>query len=559
MKATKLDVLSKCLVPVIPEEDRDAASKRYVDSNTAGGIFITSVVPTSATGNNIVGFYEYVQNTIPSDYLITKATTNVEAIRISFLASPKVNEFTIGVVAEWGEGQTKAADFIEVAPEDRRLYAGYVDIVLDPARTEETVRLVSSTGSDVVLNLDVLIGGPAIQSATLGALPDGQTELKAGDTVSISGTVGNDATEIDVLNSGISGDRHSLTLGAEDSAGEGLKTFSGTITVSSRSGTLAAQLTARNMLGTEGDVFNSDTATLNQTKPSISNAAYDYPPNQQAIKNAESVGISITITDADSVQYDVAAGLTINNPTVYAQTKTVSRIDDGTIEYSINDNNLLGVTATRAANGAVATKYFDINVVNVPPTATLAFIGNPARLRSSAGGEDYTLQVIPSQPLIEAPSALSAAANAGEFVGSWSQSGSNYRHTFKVVDADLRGTFQFTGLEITGLSGIVSNTIANGSAYTIGGAVARILVVPALSRVVAIGTSVADFSKTRAQYVDADELTRQPDTSNVVRGFTITDSEGNFNANGDYLFISDEAFAGANTSGTLQIEFEETV
>ena len=560
MKATSLDVLHKCLVPAIPEEDRAAASKQYVDFNTAGGIWITNVEPTNNTGNNIVGFYEYVPGTIPEDVLVQKATTNVAAIRVHFLAQPNVSAFGVGVAAEWNDGvDTKAADNIEVAANDARLYEGYVDIALDPEKTTEVVRLVSSTGADVELNLDVLIGGPTIQTATLGALPEGQTELKAGDTISISGTVDNDATSIDVLSQGVSADRHELSLGAEDSGGAGVRSFTGTITVSGRSGTLAATVVASNMLGTEGDSFDTNLVTLSQTAPTISNASYTYPAGQQAIKDAESVDLGITITNADSYDYSVVAGLTINAPTSYSPTKTVTRVDDGTIDYSINNNNLLTVTAIRAANGAVTTKQFDINVVNVAPTAALSFIGSPARLRSSQAGEDYTLQVAPNQPLLNAPTSLDAAPSAGTFTGNWSKSGNNYRHNFVVADSDSRGTFQFSNLEITGLSGITSNTIASGENYTIGGLTARTLIMPALSQLVAIGSTVADFTKTRAQYVGADELTRQASTDELVKGFTVTDDQGNYDPNGGYLFLTDSAFAGANTSGTLEVEFEETV
>lgn len=560
MKATKLDVLHKCLVPAIPEENRDAASKQYVDFSTAGGIFIVGVEPTSNTGNNIVGFQEYVQGTIPEDYLVTEATTNVAEVRIHFLAQPNVNQFSIGVVAEWEEGaKTETAQSITVAPNDARLYAGYVDIVLDPENIEETVRLISSTGTDVELNLNVLIGGPEVQSVTLGDLPEGQTEVKAGDTLSISGVVGNDAVSIDVFNSGVSGDRHQLTLDAEDSAGAGFRNFSGTVVVSSRNGTLAATVAATNMLGTEGDSVDSQTITVSQTAPSISNASYTYPAGQQAIKDAESVDLGISITNADSYEYVPEAGLTIDSPNSYSATKTVTRTDDGTIQYSVGNNNLLTVTATRASNGAVTTRQFDINVVNTAATAALSILGNPARLRTSAGGENYTLQVSPNQPLLEAPTALEAGANAGEFTGNWSQSGNNYRHTFTVDDSDSRGTFQFTNIEITGLSGIVSNTIASGDSYTIGGLVARTLVMPALSQIVAIGSTVADFSKTRAQYVGADELERKGNTAQFVKGFTVTDDQGNYDPNGGYLFLTDSAFAGANTSGTLEVEFEETI
>lgn len=556
MKATRLDVLHKATVPS-PVEDFDAAHKLYVDLNVAGGIFIVGVTPTNG-GGDITGFFNYLPGTIPEDKIVTEATSNTASIRIHFLAEPKNTVFGVGVVAEWNGGNdTQVAQSITQQADDSRLYEGYVDIVVDDQKLTETVKLISSTGTEAQVDLNLLIGGPEVQSATLGPLPGSQTTVKQGDTVAINGTVGNDATAIKVLNFGASGSENNLSIGAEDSGGAGYRTFSGNITVANRTGDLAARVVASNLLGTEGDAFDSNSITLDQTSPSIGNAAIGYPAGQQAIKGNESLTLDINISNADVFDYSVDAGLSITNETTYEVQKTVTRVDE-TIQYAVGNTNLLTVTATRSSNGAVSVKTFDFNVVNTAPTAALSFLGNPSRLRSSDTGEDYTLQVTPSQPLLEAPASLDADVNAGEFIGNWSQSGNNYRHGFRVTDAHDRGNHNFSNLSIKGLSGIVASTITAGQSYEIGGVASRILVVPALSQVVAIGTNVADFSKARAMYVGADELERRTDTSQYVKGFTISDDQGNYDPNGDYLFLTDAAFAGTNTTGTLQVEFEET-
>jgi len=556
MKAHTIDVLGRCTLPGLPNNDLDAAPKLYVDLATAGGIFITDITPTNEGGNNIVGLKTYEADTIPADFLMTNGITNVAAIRIHFLAEPKHALYKLAVIAKYADGASEvAAQSITQHANDMRMYEGYVDIVVDDQKMEETITLVSSTGTEATVHLDLLIGGPEVSAFTIGSLPDGQTELKEGDVVSVSGVVSNDATSVKVLNSGVSIDSHNLSIGEEDSGGAGSRTFSGSVTVSSLSGSLVAQAVGTNMLGTEGDAFDSNSVTLNQTHPSIGAATYSYPGTQEAIKESESVGIDVTITDADDYDYSAAAGLSIDSPSDYSVSKTVTR-EDETIQYSV-DADLLTITATKESNGAVTVKTFSINVVNTPPSAALSFVGNPARLRSDANGETYKLQITPNQPLLNAPDALMSAANAGEFTGNWSTSGQNYRHNFKVVDTDLRGVHNWDGLIITGLSGIQASTITSGSIYEIGGFLARTLTIPALAQFASIGAFVSDFSKVRAMYVGADELVRQVDLAQVVKAFTIVDSGGALDNNGDHLFLNDANFAGTNTTGTLQVEVEE--
>lgn len=556
MKATRLDVLHKCTVPLIPVENQDAVPKVYVDLNVAGGIFITAVTPTVNSGNNVTGFFTHLADTVPENALVTEATTNTASIRVHFLAEPKNTLFGITVLAEWEDGvKSQIAQSVEQSSNDARVYTGYVDILLDDTLLTDTVKLISSTGAEAIVDLNLLIGGPEVTSATLGSLPGGQTALKDGDQIAINGTVENTASGIEVLDFGVSTAKHSLALGAEDSAGAGFRTFSGTLTASNRTGTLSARVVAVNLLGTEGVAFDSTTALLDQVKPTVGNASYTYPAGQLAIKASESVTLDIAITNADGVDYSVASGLSVANPTLLEASKVITRADE-TIQYSF-DADLLTVTATKSANGSITVKNFIVDVVNVAATATLSFLGNPARLRTDADGEQYTLQVSPSQPLIGAPTNLVAAPSAGTFTGNWSQSSINYRHGFTVYDIDARGVHNFSTLEITGLSGIVSSTITSGEAYTIGGFLARIITMPALQQYTDIGTFVLDFNKVRAQYVGADELVRQVDLSQVTKAFTIVDSAGNLDNNGNNIFLNDGNFAGTNTTGTLQIEVEE--
>ena len=74
----------------------------------------------------------------------------------------------------------------------------------------------------------------------------------------------------------------------------------------------------------------------------------------------------------------------------------------------------------------------------------------------------------------------------------------------------------------------------------------------------AIGTSVVNIAKTTAKYAGAgSNLVLQGSTADAFQGYTITDEAGVYNTTGSYVFITDQAYAGANTSGTLMVEIEE--
>jgi hypothetical protein len=126
-----------------------------------------------------------------------------------------------------------------------------------------------------------------------------------------------------------------------------------------------------------------------------------------------------------------------------------------------------------------------------------------------------------------------------------------------IVDTDPKGSQTFSSLSMTGLAGVAGSTITAGASYTVGGFATRTITFPAFARFAAIGTTIADITKVAASYTNSSVLTRQTSTVDVTQGFTIVDATGTYSPTGGYLFISDSAFAGANTTGTLQLDIAE--
>ena len=310
------------------------------------------------------------------------------------------------------------------------------------------------------------------------------------------------------------------------------------------------------MLGTEGDVFTStDTMIVSQVKPTFAAIGYSYPAGQQAVKGSESVDVSMTISNADTVEYRPNAGLSVADANTYGATKTVTRSGD-TIGYQVDTNNV-EIYAVREANGSTATTNWKVSVADDVPDAQIVIVNGGNSLRSSQEGEDYTVEVRADQKLLNAPDSLSASG--GVLSGNWTKvNDTRWRTTLTVDDTVARGDHTFSGLTITNLADVQGSTITSGDSYLVAGMVQRDITVPALAQYVAIGTNVYDVNNLIVSYKGADVLTYYPDKREVQKGFTVVNSDGDFDANGDHIWISDSAFAGSNTSGTFVLEVEET-
>lgn len=533
--------------PIIP---KGVASKEYVDSRLnaglgtviVGNVYITDIVPTSA---GIVGQKIYDPNTIPANAVLAEASSDNENVRVKIFAEGG-NAFYSPTITINGV----QAVLTKIASDSSRVYTGQADIVVGSGDT--AIEVVSSTGATASAVVHLAGAGPAISVLSIGALPGSQTEVKSGDVVQVSGIVPNDATYVEVISGGAAGSLSALTLGAAGSAGSGNKTFTGTFTVGSGSGTQSIQARARNALGTYGaTATSSNTVVLNQTAPTIGSITIAYPASQSALKGSEVATVSSTVTNADAVSYTSSSNLSVASPSTYAAAKSVSRVSGG---YVVGVNNY-AITATKASNGATATRSAAISIADTAPTASIAISGSPARLVSSPAGQSYTVTVTANQSLLAAPS---LSAGSGTWSGSWSGSGTTWSRTLVINDAAAKGSFNFSGLTLPNLAGVSGNTISAGAAYVVGGFTRRTLTLATFSQLAAIGTAVVNIAKVNAKYSgNANNLTYQASTDNLFQGFTITNSAGVFSATGDHLFITDQAYAGANTSGTLLVEVEE--
>lgn len=500
-------------------------------------VFISDITPSAG---GIVALKTFAP-TIPANKILLTAIADTNNVRVHVLAEGDL--FTAPEVTVNGQ----AVGNFTAAGND--LFSGYVDIVMP---TTGDVTAVLTGGKTTTVRLTIATEGPVVQSATIGALPGGQTEVKAGDVVAITGVVANEAESMRVLNDGAAASGSITGYGAADSAGAGFKTFTGTFTVANRTGAQTVSVAGTNLLGTEGTVVaTGNTVVLNQTAPTIGAIAVNYPNGQGALTNGDTASVSSTITNADSVEYVFSAAgqdATITDPNTYAVSKSLT-LNAGT--YNVANNYT--ITARKASNGAVSTRQGSVRIAETAPTATVTVLNNPARLRSSAVGNQYTLRVQANQLLSGNPE---ITLSAGEFNGNWTFANGAYSRTFIVRDSDPRGDLVASGT-INNI-GFVENTAA--ATFQIGGLVERTVTFPAFARFAAIGANVVDINKARARYAgQATDLTRRLDTTDVAASFTIVDENGIFNPNGGYLFISDAAFAGSNTSGTLQLTFEETV
>jgi len=536
-----------------PLVDMEAATKRYVDnqitgSAVVGGLFFTNITPTSS---GIVGSKAYVSGTVPTNTVITEGTADTDNVTVTLYAeggsaffSPTI---TITTVPAQGSGPIVATLTVP-SPGDRVFTA---TAALTGITADTIVSAVSTTNATASATVRRAAAGPTITLLTIGSLPGSQTEVKSGDVVPVTGTVQNTATYFEIISSGASGSISVLSLGAANSGGAGFKTVSGTFVVSGLSGSQSVSGRAQNALGTFGSTLqSSNSITLNQTFPSIGARTITYPATQSGLKNTETATIASTVTNFDTIVY-AGTGIIVSASTTYGATKTVTLNSTG---YVFGTNNYT-ITATKASNGAVSTASSAITIATTAPTAAITY--TPAgRMASSAAGVSHTVTITASQRLNVAPSMV---ASSGTWQGSWTQGANSsiWTRVLLIADSAPKGSQTFNTLSLTNLANVAGSTITSGSAYTVGGFVSRTITFPAFARFTAIGTNIVDITKVTASYTGGSVLSRQTSTVDVFQGFTIVDINGDYSATGAYLFISDSAFAGSNTSGTLQLDIAE--
>ena len=556
-----------------PVADMEAATKRYVDakiSSSGVGLFVTNVAPTGA---GLVSDKIYVPGTIPANAVISQATSDTELVRVHFMAEGGSSFYSPTVTVDTIPGPGVVATMTE-SPTDTRTYAGYADISVTE---ERLVTISSNTGATASVLIGRAAVPPALQAFTIGAYPGGQTAAKSNDVMTVTGTVANTASQVDLIaNTGAVKNATYTTataggsLGAADSGGAGFRTFTIQFLVSTLSGTQSATARARNAFGSYGaNLVSSNTITLDQVAPTIGAFTITYPASQSAIKAFESATVASTVSNYTSVAYTSSADLTVTDPSVYAASKTVTRVG-GNYVYGVNNYT---ITATKATNGTSTTASAAVSIANVAPTVAFAITGNPARLMSSAAGNNYTVTLTASQRLLNAPTVTATSGSLGAFTGS----GTTWTATLTIDDLDPKGAQSFAVTSITNLANTnYTSVTTTGQNYTVGGFLTRDVTVGALEQVVDLGVLITDPTKITVVYAGTvDNLTyRATDLTQFQKGWSKVDGTAlvftagaepfqNYSnfvytaGNTSWLYLTDADFAGANTSGTLQITIGE--
>lgn len=399
-----------------------------------------------------------------------------------------------------------------------------------------------------------------------GSYPGLQTELKAGDVVTLAGTLDRPADAIEVQDFG--------------ACASGVLTFtSGTsfvvlATVADRgvvSQMFSAQARARdattgafgairdtNLGGAGVELVN--VVRLGNLHPMVVWGAPLYPVGQAAIKGIEQASVPFSMADGDSVIFSSPGGqLSVSNPTVPELNKIVTRVSGAYNDSVVN----LRAVAVRAANGAVTTLDTIVKIANVP--AVLTAITPYARLRSGGNNgtapQDYEI-VLASDQELYGPPQMDVEGSAGTWQDLVFAGGPKvWTRTLRVVDTDLKGTYTWQSPAAVNLAGLPTTVLSAGATYILGGFVARTISFPAFSRSAFVSVMTVDYSKLVSGVFTA---TNQQGWRTPVLG-DVADYADRFTvlAAGIYpttLWWNDLAQAMANSSGTAAlVSLEEQV
>jgi hypothetical protein len=271
----------------------------------------------------------------------------------------------------------------------------------------------------------------------------------------------------------------------------------------------------------------------NNLHPTITILGITYPVGQEALKDNETATVQNTITDFDDVEY-ISPNLQLNitDSLSYNQNKVVNRVSGG---YNINSINFR-IVATRNTNGAVSTRNRTVYIAHDEQIVTIN--EQYERLRSSPSGSSYQITLVSNQRLIEQPTLnIPIGTLTNEFTSS---DNLTWRKNVTISDTDSKGNHNYSNLITKNLAGRIVSSITGDGTYTIGGFVTRRITFPPFNRIQNIGTIVTDINKLQCVDVGGYTFNYQNNKNNNSLTFTITDSSGNLDNTGSYIYICDD-------------------
>lgn len=396
---------------------------------------------------------------------------------------------------------------------------------------ENPLTITLSSGASDTINITRVPGGPVISSAFVQPPSFPKTHFYQNQQALLTITNPPDAVEYELFASGACAT--SKTFPASSDA-----QTTTTFTVSSASsGTVSVR--AKNSFGSWGPVFQTSAVPLDQTLPSVSGDV-SYPSSQLAVKNNQSILLSLTYANQTSGSIDLPLG--------FSGTASLEPTKALLVSSSPVTEGFASVVATvvRETNGTQMQATVPVYVCNVPPTVTVTLSGNPSKLRKSPGGTPYVVVLTFSQPL------LSLSTNLSEVSFSPSVDRKQWTGTVRIYDNTPNGDFTISGTCV----GAAGHEASFSKTFTVGGFLPRTITWPAFSRVAPLGTQISTYQNLLCS-LGAKTLVLKNSNENSPDGFYPADADGSFNPTGSYIGLSDIAFSQANTTGTLTGVVEE--
>ncbi len=349
MKAHDLEILGEVKLTRSPTDPQHPVRLGDLESLATSGarpVFITGVEPV---GSGNVGNRVYA-DTIPADQVLLSCVSDTAELRIHFLAEGGSSFYNPTVQVDGVQAELQEVEG------DRRLFYGYADVSL---AVSGEVEVTSSAGGSSTIDITVDALGPPAGTISIDSTPAGQTSVKQGDEVQVSGTVDNVAVDLIVLGSG-AGESGSFVLGAADSGGAGLRTFSGTVVISDRVGSFPIRVAGVNQLGTIGAPAETSALTLDQTYPSIDVTFTGYSTGTDALGMGDTVTANVTFSNQDAMTFAFDYGDASGGETEVLNTRLLT-VTQGA--YSLEGG--VTVTASRTANGSFVEKTYDLKIASV--------------------------------------------------------------------------------------------------------------------------------------------------------------------------------------------------
>jgi len=461
-------------------------------SGGGGYVFVTGV--TALDSGGLVGSITYDPASFGSYNIWTECTTDSANVRVSFLA-------------EGGAGFAPSIDIDGVfctnlaqVPNEIRLFQGSIDIAVPIGIT---FTLTSTAGNSSTIRINKVGAGPVLSNMSVSAIPTGQSQVKSGDTITVSGEYPVDAVEARIVGIGA----------CIQSAWQPLEgaTFSIHGTVSTRSGFQNVVVEARNAFGTigvQGVLINA--LGLDQTVPAFSGFSYSNTtvPSNSAFKATELGSVSLTIsnnpTGATYASPRIPACFNIQNPTLLEPTKVIQCLNPGTyVDSGSTGVYNFHVEAVKSTNGTSNSFDAFIDVADVAPVLTVSHPGTA--LRSTALGTNYTITASSNQNLASAPGINTTVPNGGTWLSAFSGSNKTWSSTLKVTDAHTKASgasWVFTSVP-TNKAGIPAQETILGT-HSNAGFVSRDLTLSAYLNTTTLGVNVTNYNNVSLSWLFSD-------------------------------------------------------